>query len=414
MERPQNQPEESAFARQLERGFRFLRFEPALEQAFRQDYLRSVRSRVIVCLLLLIGFSVWAVAVNRTTEAAAAPAQFDQIRQWVMRPLSLYLVASALLPALFYRGWLITTPAILAVLGVVGGFGVAGKVVDGNVHAFVAMLSGFLGLYVLMGLLFWQIAVVGTIIATGYVLSLLAHAADPSVIRFETAVLVAMTVLALVFFYGLEKSLRVSFLQRRILEELGRRDSLTGLCNRRVFDEALEGLWQQGLRDDKTVGLLMIDVDHFKNYNDAHGHQAGDRCLRKIARVLAGCERRPLDMVARIGGEEFAVLFYAPAKDHVRACGERILREVRSLAVTHDSSPVAAHVTVSIGAAAVVPELDRTPASLQQFADQALYEAKARGRDRLVLRTEGYADVVTGAFDVPRDNDGDGGRAATR
>ena len=161
-------------------------------------------------------------------------------------------------------------------------------------------------------------------------------------------------------------------------------DSLTGLKNRRIFDEELESLWKQAHRDNNPLGLLLVDVDHFKAFNDRYGHQAGDRCLARIGEVLRDSVRRPLDIAARVGGEEFALLFYAATPDHVVAAGKQIEEEIRALEIPHADSSTAAVVTVSVGAGQIQPRPNRSPESLVKQADQALYHAKAQGRGRLV------------------------------
>ncbi|MEM9184763.1 MAG: diguanylate cyclase, partial [Pseudomonadota bacterium] len=221
------------------------------------------------------------------------------------------------------------------------------------------------------------------IITLSYGFSLSYHGAPPELIRFETSVLMVVSVVALVFAYTLEHSQRLSFLQRRIMQVLSSVDSLTGLKNRRVFDEELESLWKQGHRDSNPLGLLLVDVDHFKAFNDRYGHQAGDRCLARIGEVLGDSVRRPLDIAARVGGEEFALLFYAATPEHVVAAGKQIEEEIRALEIPHADSSTAPVVTVSIGAGLIQPRPNRSPESLVKQVDLALYQAKSQGRGRL-------------------------------
>lgn len=167
------------------------------------------------------------------------------------------------------------------------------------------------------------------------------------------------------------------------LEELSRCDPLTGLANRRHFDELKEVEFRRALRRGQPLSILMCDVDYFKLYNDTYGHALGDQCLQEVAEILSGVFCRAGELVARMGGEEFAVLL--PGSDIVQArqAAERLRQALTARALTHETSQVAPHVTLSIGAAQFEPEtMDRFDLLLQS-ADQALYRAKSLGRDRV-------------------------------
>lgn len=396
----------SPYAKQLQDGFRTLRFGAPLESEFRQHHLKNVRRRIMVCLMIGFAFSLWLAIASggssRPEAAAEIPDFLRTFKTWVVRPLTLFMFATVFMRTLYLKTWLFTAPAVMGLSGIVGGFSVAAIVAAGNFHAFVAMISGMLVFYMLMGLLLGQVILIGIAICSAYVASLIYHGASADVVQYEATVMIAMTAMCLVFQHGLERSLRTSFLQRRVLEDLGNRDALTGLSNRRAFDNALQALWQQGMRDEKPLALLMIDVDYFKNFNDAYGHQAGDRCLQTIGRVLVDAQRRAFDVAARFGGEEFVLLLYAANVGHVNAVAEQIMSAIRQEAIAHNRSKTADVVTVSIGAAQVVPKIGRSSASLVQFADEALYQAKDNGRNCLVWQDDGYEDLVTGAFQIRR------------
>jgi diguanylate cyclase (GGDEF)-like protein/PAS domain S-box-containing protein len=174
------------------------------------------------------------------------------------------------------------------------------------------------------------------------------------------------------------------------LEALAIEDGLTGLANRRHFDERLTEEWARAYRDRSSLGLLMLDLDHFKSYNDQYGHPAGDECLRIVGGVLAREAHRAADLAARYGGEEFAVLLPNTDAAGCARIGERILQAIRDAGIVHASNPPSGHVTISIGVAACRPALERTAGqtSLVEAADQALYKAKQTGRDRLVMSGE--------------------------
>lgn len=168
------------------------------------------------------------------------------------------------------------------------------------------------------------------------------------------------------------------------LSELALTDHLTGLGNRRRFDEALITEWKRASRELRPLAVLMIDIDHFKAYNDHHGHDVGDLCLQSVAHALRQHCSRPGDLVCRWGGEEFAVIL--PGSDsagaaHI-ACD--LVQKVQALAIQHGQSPIADQVTISVGSAATWPKDCENPKALLERADAALYQAKQSGRNRAV------------------------------
>jgi len=175
-------------------------------------------------------------------------------------------------------------------------------------------------------------------------------------------------------------------LKRRgdLLETLSMRDGLTGIANRRRFDDCLDRAWRHGLRTARPLSLVLADIDYFKGYNDAYGHVAGDECLKIVARALAGVLKRPCDLAARFGGEEFIVVLEDTALAGALHVAESMRAAVQALGLPHAESQAAAMVTVSIGAACVVPTCASTPEALLCLADRKLYEAKQAGRNRVL------------------------------
>ena len=189
--------------------------------------------------------------------------------------------------------------------------------------------------------------------------------------------------------------------QNDVLQAMILSDPLTGIANRRALDEHLRVEWRRAQRHRQPLSLLMIDIDHFKAYNDHYGHLAGDRCLQRVANAIAGSAGRAGDLAARFGGEEFAVLLPETPLAEAGIAAQNISAAVRDLAIPHAFSPVAEYVTVSIGVAGEVPKLTRehrvagttlgVGRGLLDRADAALYVAKAAGRNCVICHEHASA-----------------------
>ena len=167
------------------------------------------------------------------------------------------------------------------------------------------------------------------------------------------------------------------------LARLANQDGLTGLANRRHFDQSLHAEFNRAQREGSSLGLVLIDVDFFKQYNDLYGHVAGDECLRKIGKVVAYSMRRPGDLAARYGGEEMVILLPGTDLQGALAVAEGVRDAVQSLGIDHRSNPPGV-VTASVGVAAFIPmHLENQPTELVELADKALYQAKSSGRNRV-------------------------------
>ena len=181
------------------------------------------------------------------------------------------------------------------------------------------------------------------------------------------------------------RALRIS--QRELMEtnlELQRLtnvDGLTGVSNRRYFNEFIEAEWRQAIRNHEPISLLMLDIDHFKQYNDSHGHLAGDEVLRMVAQTVMRSFRRPRDLAARFGGEEFGVILPQTAADDLPMLGNMVVSAVEALNVPHQESAVGEKVTISAGGATCTPRSGDSFLMLIEAADKALYEAKRNGRN---------------------------------
>ena len=259
----------------------------------------------------------------------------------------------------------------------------------GSIHAAV-VIGGMLGLRCVTVI----VAVIGGGVLGLSVLAL--HGVLPEWLLLHQT-FTAGALVAIVLAWLAERRNRLVFLQKKLLElekarseslaermkEMSRHDGLTGLANRRHFDEALHQEWQRCRRDGASLSLVFIDVDYFKPYNDHYGHQAGDDVLRQVGEVLAEYGRRPGDLAARYGGEEFVLLYPQTGPEAAAQLAEQIRASVEALGLAHGRSECAAHVTVSIGAASVIPEPSRSADELVEAADHAVYQAKLRGRNRV-------------------------------
>lgn len=173
-------------------------------------------------------------------------------------------------------------------------------------------------------------------------------------------------------------------LAQMALQSLAVKDGLTGLANRRSFDEKLEAEWLHNQREGTSMAVLLVDVDHFKLYNDTYGHQKGDSCLKAVAGAIDAQVFRPTDLAARYGGEEFAVIMPNTDLEGALHVAERIRTAVHALHLPHEASTTSDRVTLSVGAAALVPNDQRRVEDLVAAADGALYRAKHQGRNRVV------------------------------
>lgn len=170
----------------------------------------------------------------------------------------------------------------------------------------------------------------------------------------------------------------------RQLERMTRTDGLTKVANRRYFDEYLDQEWKRAVRGNSSLALILIDIDHFKHYNDHHGHIEGDHCLQTVAKGIASAVARPGDLVARYGGEEFAIILPNTQAEAALIVAERCRETVANLKLPHGASSTASHVTISVGVSVCLPHRDLEPSRLIKAADEGLYQAKADGRNRVV------------------------------
>ena len=376
------------YAQQLRQGFRWLRFGTALEAEYRAYCGRNEHRRVLwfsaICLVVWGGYSLF--------DLWRIDAALLDVRQQALL-MSLHAVRVAVtavivltLACALWRSPMRVLQAVLIVLGVTLSCGAAFSVyaykVLGAPNEPAVLVMVMLGVFSPFAVSPW----VQLLVALLYLacVGALAWAAPLPEVRAQMLRLeVVLALSALVFgfvAYWREHQRREQFLYRGDAHWLAMRDALTGLYNRRMFNHHLEQVMAQARREGQPLALLIVDVDHFKAYNDLHGHPQGDAVLQQVAQVGLACIGRPLDIAARVGGEEFAVLLYGSSAEHARALGQSLVAGVRQRALAHGASPVADVVTVSVGGAMLQPE-DR-PQTLFARADRVLYQAKNNGRDR--------------------------------
>jgi len=388
---------ESPHALQLKRGFPRLKFDPPLEEEFRKvhraDMLPQVRRNLWLATVFVFGFS----ALTHMVVDPQVNRLLDVIRLAVFGPTllaALVVVHSRMYDRLY--------PLVIQIGAPIFGIGVVTLAVITAAHG-VSLIStvvlASIYIYFLLGMSFYAALASSVVVAASYFVAAAAVGLSTPMQVIDGGVLLITNVVGAMVCYSLERATRTNFLEERLLIEAASRDGLTGIHNRRRFDEHVDRIWPQAIRAQAPLTLLLIDIDHFKAYNDYYGHQAGDECLRQVAWCLSRCARRPLDITARYGGEEFAVVLYDERREHVEEVARSIRSGIEALAIKHAGSPARNKLlTVSIGAACIVPKPGRTQYGFIQLADEALYEAKEQGRNCVVIMDKEYEKLHTGSF----------------
>jgi len=236
--------------------------------------------------------------------------------------------------------------------------------------------------YFMLGLGFNAALRSNLVLITAYAFAALAGAIAAPVATYSLFVLFCANLIGGAGCYALEYANRVAFLERSRLAEVATHDGLTGLLNRAALEEQARTLWQHAQLAGLPVSLMLIDIDHFKAYNDHYGHQEGDRCLREVAAAIGGAaRRRPLDVVARYGGGGIIVILVGSDRAGAACSADRVRRAVTDLGIAHTASDTRPYVTVSAGVTTVAPGGEYSHERAVRLADMALYATKARGRD---------------------------------
>lgn len=394
---PAGAPEDSPYAVQLQRGFPGLRFAPPLEQEFRTAFyaesLPQIRRNLWLAVALVVGFAV----MTRAVLGEAADRAMDLICLAAFAPI-LVLAFILARPALYQRWYPLASQLSAATFGV-GAVVVVIVGAQQGVDLISTAVITTIFVYFMLGMLFHGALASALLVMIAYVIGAAAAGLPAATVCIDTGILLSANVIGAMACYSLERANRTNFLEEQLLIETASRDGLTGIHNRRYFDDHMDRIWLQAVRDQVPLAIVLIDIDHFKAYNDLCGHQAGDECLRRVARCLTRGARRPLDVTARYGGEEFALVLYDAGREHVESVARRIQSGIEALGIRHPGTS-GAHglLTVSIGAACVQPVGDRSHFGFIQLADEALYAAKERGRNCVVIMDKEYDQLCTGSF----------------
>lgn len=375
--------QDSPYLRQHQQGFRALSFDGELEQAFKRYhanvFLRRMRWALLVATLLALLF----VALDAINLPDPLRGRILTLRLGVIQPLLLLAWL-----ATYRRGLRDHLQLIGGIVALLCGLAVAGIIGLARYHSFALPYEGIILVtvffYFLTGLRFTTAVLCGWLTFLAYLAVELSIGLAGELLMSNALFLALANIIGSVGCYSLEYATRQNFLAHGLLQDLAEKDFLTGLLNRRAFTERAERSWRQAQRGKQALGVVMMDVDFFKRYNDHYGHAAGDEALRQVARVIGEHARRPLDCTARYGGEEFVGLWYGLGEDQLLAILQDIRSAIEALGLSHAYSDAADVVTISIGMAYLTPQSHQSLSDTLRLADVALYLAKEQGRNRVV------------------------------
>ena len=384
----------SRYAGELGKEAPGMRFPPELEVEYRHFYLSERRSHVRSFNLIMGGLLVLAF-VHSLWTAGSTPT-------WQSSRLGILCVAYGTMAAAahsrFYERFYLHAASWASILiSVLGAIEVTHRIHRGEGELFALLTPHSIGLYFLAGILYRAALRANAAMVISFAGSLIYLGESAGKIMELTAILAGTALIGGLAFRHQGIRFRRTFLERGLIGEIALRDGLTGLKNRRAFDDHLTRTWQQALRDRRQLAVMMIDVDCFKKFNDHYGHQAGDEALQRIAAAVNAFVRRPLDLAARYGGEELGIILFDISREQTERVAEQLRAAVENLRIPQYDS---AHgvVTISVGVGIVHPTIERSPDGAVQLADQALYAAKADGRNRVQIYESEYRILNTGSF----------------
>jgi diguanylate cyclase (GGDEF)-like protein len=389
----------SPYAEQLLRGYRDLHFSGLLEKEFRQGFAAQNLMRGRVSGLMAFGMVVALTIIDYLFGAQPGAEVLNVLRTFVLGPIiALILLATFYTP--LKRYYMEIASVGVTIVGLVAIYMSLVASLAGASYVLAGVVLVVLAACLFVGLLFHVAVAISICLSVAYLIIGLFMELPSSLLLYSTAILATAAVIGSLSAYNLEFALRTNFLETRILNELAERDGLTGLYNRRIFDDLMRRVWRQARREKVMLQIIFFDIDYFKVYNDLYGHQAGDDCLKKIAARIADSAKRPFDFCARYGGEEFVLVLYGPPGDYARTVPEQIRQGIRDLAIPNEGSGIDNVVTVSVGVSTLDPSAGRSLTGAIQTADEALYEAKQAGRNRVVFKDADDKEASTGKFQV--------------
>jgi len=379
----------------LQRGFLWLSFPRELEQRYQQDYrhdaARSFRHRSLFILFLYLLLSSGIYALMPESERFTWATWYSSV--------GLIIVAAGVLSRITaLNRWFLLYAGTGSMLAVAVSVGITGfthnETANQLTHA--AIMYAVVIIYSIVGLNLRTAMLAGWL---GGVLGIILAHQMGGAVDWDVAhrTYTGSSLMGMLICYLIEHGHRRGYLQAQLLKLehqrteqhaqqlalLSHTDSLTGLSNRRHMDEELERFWRRARREKMPLAALMIDVDHFKLYNDYFGHLAGDECLRQISAALREFAGRPDDLAVRYGGEEFLLVLSNTDLSAAEQVASHVLQAVRRLALPMPDG--VSHITISVGVAVIVPHADNSTEMLLEYSDAALYQAKEQGRDRVVL-----------------------------
>ena len=385
-----------------EREVERLRFAPQTEAEFQAYFVQRSLTRARWATAIYLALVAVVTAINmRGTMTPLADSVLQPIyllRLGVACPALVVILAATVIPELHrHYQWIASTAVIVTGMAVMFISGLAAAAGMPQFQMGDVLVIVYATLF--LGLLFRAVMVVAAALLLGFVGIGWYLGVSNEHLIFASSVIFATTLMSALSALRMERLLRANFIENRLLNDIAERDGLSGLYNRRMFDNLTNRLWLQAQRNQEPLQIILVDIDHFKAYNDLYGHQAGDNCIRRVAAIIGRAAKRPFDFCARYGGEEFALVLYGPSGTDATALPEQIRRETMAMNIPHTHSDAGGILTVSIGSATAEPDTKRSLAGLIQTADEALYRAKQLGRNR-VLHVDSAESNPTGAFKV--------------
>jgi diguanylate cyclase (GGDEF)-like protein len=384
--RPEDFPN-SRYARELESGFRALRFNAEVEREFAEVHLKRLSLRVRLWFLLGTLFSSGFLIRSLLDPRVGSNEPWLQTLVFTVHSVMLLFTFTPWFQPYYLRVGRCVVPLICGLCTATSVMQVA----RGRSDLLMLIAMRPILIFFIAGLMFRSAVTSVLVSVVTFVAAAVYCGLAPTLLYSGTAILVASVVIGALVAWDTEHTHRENFLESRLLGELAVLDGLTGVKNRRAFDEHLTRVWHQASREQRSFALLLIDCDHFKRYNDDRGHQAGDEALRRIARIVDSIARRPLDLAARYGGEEFALVLYDVPESGARRIAEELRTAVERAGIEHDRSFAASVLTVSVGVA-LIRQASSGDACMEavQLADQALYAAKRSGRNCVCFSQRAY------------------------